>query len=75
MVELAAQIGASVFELQQRLTGQGAPSLSWKEDSPESLPVDVFNLRDAVLDASAELHELLLEPLMLIFKFASVRLP
>ncbi|KAL1851061.1 hypothetical protein Daus18300_012670 [Diaporthe australafricana] len=72
MVELAAQISTSVSELQERLTAHGAPSPSWAENSPESLPVDVFNLRDAVLDASAELHELLLEPLMLIFKFASI---
>lgn len=72
MVELAAQISSSVSELQYRLTAQGAPSPSWAEDSPGSLPDDLFSLRDAVLDASAELHELLLEPLMLIFKFASV---
>lgn len=75
IVELAAQISTSVSELQEQLTAQGAPSPSWAEDSPESLPVDVFNLRDTVLDATAELHELLLEPLMLLFKFASVRLP
>lgn len=74
MVELAAQISTSVAELQRQLTAQGAPSPSWAEDSPEGLPADVSNLQDAVLDATAELHELLMEPLMLIFKFASVRL-
>lgn len=72
IVELAAQISTSVAELQEQLTAQGAPSPSWAEDSPECLPADVSNLQDAVLDATAELHELLLEPLMLIFKFASV---
>lgn len=75
IVELAAQISNSVNELQERLTAQGAPSPSWAEDSPECLPANVSNLQDAVLDATAELHELLMEPLMLIFKFASVRLP
>lgn len=75
IVELAAQISTSVNELQERLTAQGAPSPSWDEDSPEALPDDVSHLQDAVLDATAELHELLMEPLMLIFKFAAVRLP
>lgn len=73
IVELAAQISTSVAELQEQLTAQGAPSPSWAEDSSESLPANVFNLQDAVLDATAELHELLLEPLMVLFKFASVR--
>lgn len=72
IVELAAQISTSVTEMQERLTAQGATSPSWAEDSPESLPADVASLQDTVLDASAELHELLLEPLMLIFKFAAV---
>lgn len=75
IVELAAQISSSVTELQARLTAQGAPSPSWAEDSPESLPADVASLQDAVLDASAELHELLLEPLMLVLRFAAVLLP
>ncbi|KAG8161933.1 hypothetical protein KVR01_007698 [Diaporthe batatas] len=72
MVELAAQISTAVSEMQERLTAQGAPSPSWAEDSPESLPLDLFDLRDAVIDASAELQELLMEPMMLIFKFASI---
>ncbi|KAI3393977.1 hypothetical protein diail_3338 [Diaporthe ilicicola] len=72
IVELAAQISASVSAMQERLTAQGAPSPSWDEDSPESLPPNVSNLQDAVLDATAELHELLLEPLMLIFKHAAI---
>lgn len=75
IVELAAQISTSVTELQERLAAQGAPSPSWAEDSPESLPADVSNLQDVVLDATAELHELLLDPLMVIFKFAAVRFP
>lgn len=75
IVELADQISSSVSKLQERLTAQGVPSPSWNEDSPQSLPADVNDLKDAVLDASAELHEILLEPLMLIFKHAAVRHP
>lgn len=73
IVELAAQISTLVTELQEQLTAQGAPSPSWAEESPESLPANVSNLQDTVLDATTELHELLLEPLMVLFKFASVR--
>ncbi|KAI0179724.1 sterigmatocystin 8-O-methyltransferase [Hypoxylon sp. FL1284] len=72
IVALAAQIGTSVAELQGRLSAQGVPSPSFAEDSPNGLPDDVSHLRDAVLDATAELHELLLDPLMLVFKFASI---
>lgn len=75
IVELAAQISSSVAKLQERLTAQGVPSPSWDEDSPACFPDEVADLRDAVLDATAELHELLLEPLMVVYKFAAVRRP
>lgn len=76
IVELAAQISTSVAQLQERLSAQNVPSPSFSEDgpstSPENLPADVSNLKDAVLDSTAELHELLLDPMSLLFKFASV---
>src|SRR4051812_10639361 len=75
IIELATQISTSVAKLQEQLSAQGAPTPSFAEDSPENLPADVIHLKDAVLDATAELHELLLDPLMLLFKFASVSLP
>lgn len=74
IVELASQINTCVFQLQESLSARGAPTPSFDEGSPETLPVDLFHLRDAILDATAELHELLLDPLQLIFKFASVSL-
>lgn len=75
IVELAAQISTSVAQLQEQLAAQGAPTPSFDEDRPEKLPSDVADLQDAVLDATAELHELLLDPIMLLFKFASVSFP
>lgn len=75
IVELAAQISASIAELQERLSAQGVPSPTFDEDSPASFPDNVSNLRTQVLDATAELHEVLMEPLMLVYKFAGVRLP
>ena len=75
IVELAAQISTSVALLQERLSAQGAPAPSFAEDSPESLPPDVSHLKDAILDATAALHEMLLDPLALIHKFAAVSIP
>jgi hypothetical protein len=75
IVELAAQISTYVAQLQEHLSAQGAPTPSFAEDSPGSLPHDVSHLKDAVLDATAELHELLLDPLALLFKFAAVGIP
>jgi NADH:ubiquinone oxidoreductase subunit 6 (subunit J) len=74
IVELAAQISTSVTRLQERLSAQGAATPSFAEDSPELLPDDVSDLKNAVLDATAELHEILLDPMLLLFKFASVGL-
>ncbi|KAH8673371.1 sterigmatocystin 8-O-methyltransferase [Xylariales sp. PMI_506] len=70
IVALAAKISSSVAELQECLSAQGVESPSFAENSPPNLPSSVSHIRDDVLDATAELHELLLEPLMLIYKFA-----
>uniref|UniRef100_A0A8H7K5R5 Uncharacterized protein n=1 Tax=Bionectria ochroleuca TaxID=29856 RepID=A0A8H7K5R5_BIOOC len=72
IVELAAKITSSVAELQVGLAAQGLENPSWAENSPPYLPSNLHQLRDEVLDATAELHEVLLEPLMLIYKFAGV---
>jgi hypothetical protein len=75
IVELAAKISSSVSQLQELLSAQGVPSPSFTEDSPERLPANTFDLQDAVLDATTELHELLMEPVRLIFRFCAVRAP
>jgi hypothetical protein len=72
IIELAAQISDSVTKLQEKLSAQGASTPSFAENGPELLPSEVSSLKDAVLDATAELHEILLDPLLLLFKFASV---
>jgi len=75
IVELAAKISASVAELQALLSAQKWPSPSFDEDSPERLPPNAFHLQDAVLDATAELHELLMDPIRMVFQFGAVRVP
>ncbi|PVI04128.1 S-adenosyl-L-methionine-dependent methyltransferase [Periconia macrospinosa] len=72
IVELAAQISTSVAQLQEQLSAQGLPSPSFDESFNATYPPNVTQLRDSLLDASAELHELLLDPLMVLFKFASI---
>ncbi|CAG9983505.1 unnamed protein product [Clonostachys byssicola] len=72
IVELAAQISSSVTELQERLSAQGIPSPSFAEDSPPDFPADLESLRDSVIDATAELNELLLDPLQLLYRFAAI---
>lgn len=71
IVALADKISTAVAELQGLLSAQGVPSPSWAENNPECLPANVASLQDTVLDATAELHELLLEPFSLVFKFAA----
>ncbi|KAI1448539.1 sterigmatocystin 8-O-methyltransferase [Annulohypoxylon stygium] len=71
IVELAGKISVSVSQLQELLSAQGVPSPAFTEDSPERLPANTLHLQDAVLDATAELHELLTEPVRLIFKFCA----
>ncbi|KAI1458806.1 S-adenosyl-L-methionine-dependent methyltransferase [Annulohypoxylon moriforme] len=71
LVALAATIHDSVAKLQGILSAQGLPSPSFDEDNPTSLPPEASKVQDAVLDATAELHELLLEPLPLLFKFSA----
>ncbi|KAF7539506.1 hypothetical protein G7054_g2088 [Neopestalotiopsis clavispora] len=68
IVELAAKISASVTELQDLLSAQGVDSPSFDEDSAERLPSNTFHLQDVVIDAAAELQELLMEPIPLAFK-------
>ncbi|KAI4859014.1 sterigmatocystin 8-O-methyltransferase [Hypoxylon rubiginosum] len=72
IVALADKISTAVAELQGLLSAQGVPSPSWAENNPECLPANVASLQDTVLDATAELHELLLEPFSLVFKFAAI---
>ncbi|CAI6227227.1 unnamed protein product [Periconia digitata] len=72
IVELAAQISSNVAQLQGQLSAQDLPSPSFNENFNASYPANVTHLRDSLLDATAELHELLLDPLLVLFKFASI---
>ncbi|GKT85912.1 sterigmatocystin 8-O-methyltransferase [Colletotrichum tofieldiae] len=63
IVELATKIN-----LQAVLDAKGAPSPSFDENSPPKLPKEAGDAQDAILDATAELHDILLEPTTLVLK-------
>ncbi|KAM4056184.1 o-methyltransferase [Hirsutella rhossiliensis] len=72
IVELAATISTSVAKLQQMLSDRGLASPSFDEEATNNrLPNEAHDVQDAVLDATAELHDLLLEPWALLFKHAA----
>lgn len=73
IVELADTIQRSVTELDAVLRLKGLPTPSFDEDaSPDPLPFEAQKAQDAVLDATAELHDILLEPTALVLKTISV---
>jgi hypothetical protein len=73
IVELADTIQKSVAELDNMLKSKGLPAPSFDEDaSPDPLPSEAQKAQDAVLDATAELHDILLEPTALVLKTISV---
>jgi SAM-dependent methyltransferase len=72
MVELANKISSSVSELQELLAAKGAEPPSFDENSPIKLPSGLGRLQNTILDATSELHDVLLEPMSLLYKFSAV---
>lgn len=74
IVQLARTISACVTKIDECLLEIGLPSPSFDENTPVAhLPPGISDYQDTVLDATAELHDLLLEPLHLIKKHSGVR--
>lgn len=72
IVELARSIIDGVAQMESVFTEKGLPFPSFEENAPHIMPLEAFDARDVVLDASAELYDLLLDPLTLIIKQGSV---
>lgn len=71
-MELAPSIVDGVAQIQTVFSDKGFPFPSFDEDTPQKFPFAAFNARDLVLDASAELYDLLLDPVNLFLKRGSV---
>ncbi|KAI1360612.1 O-methyltransferase-domain-containing protein [Xylaria arbuscula] len=63
---LAATISKSVAKLREVLAKEGVPSPSFAENAGFVIPQEGLDFQDAILDATAELHDLMLDPLILI---------
>lgn len=72
IVQLATIISDSVGRLNNDLSSMGISTPSFDEGAPLSLPDDVSNDRDVILDAAAELFDILLDPLALIMYHGAV---
>jgi hypothetical protein len=72
IAQLAEDITKSVTKLLEILSTQGVPAPSFNDDGPFFLPKEASSAQDVILDATAELHELLMEPLNLVYKQGGV---
>ncbi|EPE26281.1 S-adenosyl-L-methionine-dependent methyltransferase [Glarea lozoyensis ATCC 20868] len=66
IIHLAQTISASVAKIQDVLTAQGLQTPSFDEDASHYLPLEVLEAQNAVLDATSELNDLLMEPMSMI---------
>ncbi|KAI2468973.1 S-adenosyl-L-methionine-dependent methyltransferase [Annulohypoxylon bovei var. microspora] len=71
IVELAERITEAVGRLQGIFVDKGLQMPSFNEDASSEMPLEAFDARDVVLDASAEIYDILLDPLTLILKRGS----
>ncbi|KAH9883976.1 O-methyltransferase-domain-containing protein [Xylariomycetidae sp. FL2044] len=65
IVQLASTISETVIRIDEMLKSRAHPSPSFDEDAP-NLPDEALEMQSVVLDATAELHDLLLSPMALL---------
>jgi hypothetical protein len=74
IVQLAATIGDAVNKLNEFLTSHGIQTPSFDEGAPTTLPGEVADLQSEVLEATLELHDLLLAPMTLLIMKTAVEI-
>lgn len=75
LLQLATLIHESVAKLEEALSTKGFPSPSFDEDAPQQFPRDTVDVRDTIIDCAAELQDLLLGPLEILYRNAAVKAP
>ncbi|KAL1848712.1 hypothetical protein Daus18300_013502 [Diaporthe australafricana] len=68
IVRLSKVLSQAVADLEHVLAAQGQPTPSFDQDSPTLFPTETDDLRDTALDAAAEIYDLLMEPMALLYK-------
>ena len=66
LVQLAQSVLGATESISQRLHERDLPQPSFDADAPRELPVELETARQQVLDATQELHQLLLGPAELV---------
>jgi len=72
LLELAVNIHYNTHSIHEYLESNGLPLPSFASDTPKELPVEISQAQDAVLDATLELYDMLMNPLS-AFLATSVR--
>ncbi|CAG8950964.1 hypothetical protein HYFRA_00006361 [Hymenoscyphus fraxineus] len=67
--ELSDIIAASVATIQRGLKEKRLPLPSFDEDSPTTFPLDLTDAQNSVIDATTELRDLLMEPMLSIHSY------
>lgn len=72
IVHLTKVLSQTVADLERVLAEHGQPTPSFDPDSPTPFPTETDDLRDTALDAAAEIYDLLMEPMALLYKKTGV---
>lgn len=72
IAQLSDIIRQSTDRLDSLLAAKGHPSPSFDQNSPGSYPVETDDVRDKILDATAELYDLVMEPMAMLYKKTGV---
>ncbi|MCJ1243551.1 hypothetical protein MMC30_000748 [Trapelia coarctata] len=71
ILQLSNAIAKSTATIHENLTAKGLPFPTFDIDGPESLPEELSTAQDALLDATSELHDLLLGPFNALENYGS----
>lgn len=72
ILQLSATINASMAKVHKVIDALGVTVPSFQEDAP-TLPAEIDEPGDVILDATAELHDLFKNPMNIIHRSARVR--
>jgi hypothetical protein len=73
IMQLTATISEAVAKLNGILASRGIASPSFNEDALIDLPEDAADVHSLILDATLELHDVLLPPMALLIRKTAVR--